>query len=158
MAGDDEVAAAGRDRQVIARDLHAGPHRIALVDCVAQVAIDPGDVRADVARPGEPGQQGRTGAFPCDRTLLRLRALVIDAEVGRLVPAVREVRVHVDQPGQAGVLLEINDGHARRRHRARLHRVDTTAANDDGRRALRRAATPSINLPHWTATEPESAR
>ena len=104
MAGDDEVAAAGRDRQVIARNLHARPHGVALVDRVAQVAIDPGDVRADVARAGEPGQQGRARAFPRDGALLRLRALVVDAEVGRLVPAVRQVRVHVDQAGQAGVL------------------------------------------------------
>ena len=137
MTRDDQVATAGRDRQVEARNLHARTHRVALVDRIAQVAIDPGDVGADVTRAGEPGQQRGARAFPRDGALLLLRAPVVDAEVGRFVPAVRQVRVHVDQAGQAGVLPEVDDGQSRGRHRTRLHRFDTAVANDDGRGALR---------------------
>ncbi len=90
--------------------------------------------------PVNPASKRGARAFPRDRALLRRRALVVDAEVGRLVAAVRQVRVHVDQARQAGVLPEVDDGQARRCHRTRLHRFDATVADDDGRGAVGRSS------------------
>ena len=107
VPGDDEVPAAARDRQVEPRRLDARPDGAAGIDRIAQVAVGPRDVGAHVTRSGEAGEQRRPRVLERDRRLVLAAATVVHTQVSRVARPVRQVRVHVDQPRQAGHVPEI---------------------------------------------------
>ena len=106
-AGQQHVATTARNGQVGNGHLHAWPDQLAAVDLVAHFPVEPGDVGAHIAHRREAGFEcGATVGTPNGEMLLRRQARV-DGEVGGVLRDVGDVRVQVQQAGQAGLRGEI---------------------------------------------------
>ncbi len=108
--GKVQVAAAVRDREVEAHDLHARPRDLAAIDVITQVAIGPGLVVADIAHRGETRLERRLGLLTRHPGDLVLRAAEIDGHVRQVLRCFGDVDVHVDQAGQARVPRQVQPG------------------------------------------------
>ena len=134
---DDEVPASARNRQVETCGLDAGPDGASRVDLVAERAIRPRDVGADVAHGREARHERSYRVLASEGELIVERPPVEDAEVGGVSRPVDQVRVHVDQAGQTGEVPEIDYGYAARRTRTGTDLRDASIDDHDGDIAAR---------------------
>ena len=112
------------------RDEHARTLDHALVDRVAQRDVDELR-RADIAHRGEPRLER---ALRVDVRAHRRIDRAASKEIGVVVVALaRQVRVHIDQPGEHRHVPEIDHGCSGRHRAAGCRRRDPAAVDDDHR-------------------------
>ena len=112
---DVQVAAALRNGEVRAAGLHARARGLAGVDGVAQRGIGAERVGADIADAGEARQQGGAGVFLRQAQRFFGGPREVDGEIRGVLGPVGEMRVHVDEAGQAGVVGQVEHRHVRGR-------------------------------------------
>ena len=139
VTGYDQVATAAGDGQVEADHLHARPRRDAGVDLVTQRPVRPADVGSHVTDRRESGQQRHARVLARQYQLLVHGAAVVHAQVRGVAGPVRQVRVHVDQARQAGVIGQVQHSHMFRNRGAGRDAGNSTTNDHDGRRATGRA-------------------
>ena len=158
---DVQVAAALRNGEIRTARLHARPDGLAGVDHVAQRRVGAERIGADIAHAGEARQQGGGGVFLRQAQRFFGGPREIHGEIRGVLGPVGEMRVHVDEAGQAGVAGQIEHGNERG-HRiaaagAFLDALDPAVADRrPARRASRVSEMPSMSLPQRMAIEPLS--
>ena len=135
---DQQVAPAAGDRQVEARGLDARPGDLAAIHRIAQGAIAPGAIDAHIAHGREAGEQGRRRKATGEFELLGFRATQVHAQVRGVRGTLRDMRVHVDEAGQAGVAREVEDRQSPRHSPTWLYCRDPAFADHHGRVMARR--------------------